>query len=46
MYLREQCGDGIYVNNNISDIITLTFADDVANLADTVVNLLRQLNAI
>jgi hypothetical protein len=44
-YLREQCGSGFYVNNNIPDSITLLHADDVASPADTVVNLQCQLYA-
>ena len=44
--LRKDCKNGIYINENIPDIIGLMFADDIANCSDTVVNLQKQLNII
>ena len=44
--LREGNINGIFVTENIPDIICLMFADDIANCSDTVVNLQKQLNVI
>ena len=44
--LRKDCKNGIYINENIPDIICLMFADDIANCSDTFVNLQKQLNII
>ena len=45
-HLRRQCGKGIFVTNNIQEINTLLFADNVANPVDTVIQLQHKLNAI
>ena len=34
--LRQTCRSGIFITNDIPDIICLMFADDVANCAETV----------
>ena len=44
--LREGNINGIFVTENISDIICLMFADDIANCSDTVANLQKRLNII
>ena len=44
--LREQCGSGIFITNQIPDIHCLIFADDIANCAETVQKLQRQLHCI
>ena len=41
----NKCNSGIFVTTNIPNIIALMFADDIANPADTVVQLQRQINA-
>lgn len=43
---RKSCEQGIFIDNSIPDIVCLMFADDVANCAETVVNLQRQINTI
>ena len=45
-FLRQRGHRGIFVNDRISDIICVLFADDVANCADTDINLQLQLNSI
>ena len=44
--IKIECSQGIYVNNSIEDIFALLFADDIANVSDTVVGLQKQLNVI
>lgn len=44
-HLRQNCS-GIFITQNIPDILCLLFAEDVACGADTVNNLHLQLNAI
>ena len=44
--LRESCGSGIFITNEINDIICLMFADDVASCAETAIKLQQQLNVI
>jgi len=44
--LRNTCTNGIFVTKDIPEILTLMYADDVANPADTVINLQRQINVI
>lgn len=44
--LRSNCTVGIFIDNSISDVMCLMFADDVANCAETVINLQRQINVI
>ena len=45
-YLKDNCNQGIYINEHFPDLYCLMYADDVANCADTAINLQRQLNAI
>ena len=45
-YLRQKCITGIFVSNNIEDILALLFADDVSCVSDTVLCIQQQLNAI
>ena len=44
--LRENCTSGIFINNDIPDILCLLLADDVTSCAETVVRLQQQLNLI
>ena len=44
--LKEKCKRGIFITNNIPDVLCIMFADDVANCADTVVSLQNQLDVI
>ena len=43
-YLRTECDWGIFVTDQIEDIIGLLFADDVASFSDTIVRLQHQIN--
>ena len=36
IYLRENCGNGIFVSQDADNLLTLLFADDVAGFSDTV----------
>ena len=44
--LRSDCESGIFIDNSISDIFCLMFADDVANCAESIIKLQRQINVI
>ena len=44
--LRDKCKGGIFITTDIPNIFCLMFADDVANCADTAINLQIQLNTI
>ena len=44
--LRERNHRGIFITDEIPDILCVLFADDVANCSDTVIELQRQLNSI
>ena len=47
MKLKQKCTDGIYYDIKLHpNILCLMYKDDVANFADTVVNLQKQLNVI
>ena len=43
-YLKQKCQNGIFITNEIDELCALMFSDDVAIIADTVINLQRQLN--
>ena len=45
-YLKTKCDWGIFVTDQIEDIIGLLFADDVASFSDTIVRLQHQINCI
>lgn len=45
-YLHSEFNQGIFVTNDIPDLLTLMFADDVSCFADNVVKLQRLINAI
>ena len=45
-YLKSECDRGIFISDQIEDIIALMFADDVASFSDTVIRLQRQINCI
>ena len=45
-YLREKCGNGIFVSNEIEDIFSLEFADVIAAVADTVHALQRLITSM
>ena len=38
-FLREKCNRGIFVSNDIEELVALMFADDVSSFSDTIVNL-------
>ena len=44
--LRERNHRGIFITDEVPDILCVLFADDVANCSDTVIELQRQLNSI
>ena len=44
--LRENCGSGIFITNDIPDIFCLMFADDVAGCAETAIKLQQQIHII
>ena len=44
--LRERNHRGIFITDEIPDILCVLFAEDVANCLDTVIELQRQLNSI
>ena len=39
MKLKQKCINGIYISNDISNILCLIYANDIANCVDTIVNL-------
>ena len=43
---RNECLTGVYVNENLTNIVSLLFADDMVLCADTVFNLQKQLNLL
>ena len=45
-HLKETGNRGIFITNEIPDIICLVFADNIANCAETANNLQLQLNSI
>ena len=45
-FIRENCRNGIFITQDVPDIFCLMYADDIANCADTAVNLQSQLNCI
>ena len=45
-FLRNKNHRGIFVTEDIEDVICILFADDIANCADTAINLQLQLNSI
>jgi hypothetical protein len=44
--LKENNIKGIFINENFEEIVCLMFADDIANFAETVVNLQQHINVI
>ena len=45
-YLRENCGNGIFVSNEINDLFALMYADDVAGFSDTINRLQKLINSL
>ena len=45
-YLKTECNRGIFVTDQVEDIIALMFADDVASFNDTIIRLQQQINCI
>ena len=45
-YLKSECDRGIFINDQIEDMIALMFADDVASFNDTVIRLQLLINCI
>ena len=46
LFLESKCNYGIFVTNEIPDVLTLMFADDVACFSDTVVRLQKLIDLI
>ena len=46
LYLRAVSDRGIFISNDIKDVIALMFADDVACFSDTIIRLQRLINLI
>ena len=44
--IKVHCPNGIFITQDISDMFALLYADDIANCADTVISLQRQLQRI
>ena len=44
--LHENCERGIFVSNDIEDLVALMFADDVYSFSETVINPQHQINYI
>ena len=44
VYLKSKTDHGIFVSNDIDDLITLMFADDVSCFSDTIIRLQRLLD--
>ena len=45
-FLHSKCDHGIFVFEDINELIALMFADDVPSFSDTAVRLQRQINYI
>ena len=45
-YLRSECKNGLFISNEIEDVLALMFADDVSSFANSVVRLQKQINLI
>ena len=45
-YLKSECENGVFISNEIEDVLALMFADDVSSFADSVVRLQRQTDLI
>ena len=45
-FLESKCNHGIFVTNEIPDVLTLMFADDVASFSDTVAHLQKLIDLI
>ena len=45
-FLESRCNHGIFVTNEIPDVLTLMFADDVASFSDTVARLQKLIDLI
>ena len=43
-YIKSECNRGIFVTQQIEDILALLFADDVASFSDTIIRLQHQIN--
>ena len=45
-YLRQECNYGIFVSEDTDELIALMYADDIANFADTVARLQKQIDIL
>ena len=45
-FLRSECENGVFISNEIEDVLALMFADDVSSFADSVARLQKQINLI
>ena len=45
-YLRSESDSGVFISNEIEDVMALMFADDISCFADTVVRLKRLIDVI
>ena len=43
-YLQSETDSGIFISNDIEDLLALMFADDVSSFSDTVIRLQRLIN--
>ena len=42
-YIRSECDRGVFVTDEIEDILALMFADDIVNVSNTIIRLQRQI---
>ena len=45
-YLKNECDRGVFVTDQIDDLLALMFADDVASFSETIIRLQHQINCI
>lgn len=45
-YLRQECNYGVFVSEDTDEHIALMYADDIANFADTVARLQKQIDML
>ena len=45
-YLKNECDRGVFVTDQIEDLLALMFADDVVSFSETIIRLQHQINCI
>ena len=45
-YLQHNCGEGVYITEDVSSLYALMYADDLSSFADTVCRLQKQIDSI